>query len=228
MKYTLAFDVYGTLINTSGVKASLNKIVGDRAGAFMELWRNKQLEYSFRRGLMNSYVDFSICTREAMDYTASVLDIALKADEIGALLNAYKVLPAFDDVADCLKALSNEGYPIYAFSNGSAAAVSALLHNSNIAGYFNGVVSVEEVKTFKPNPVVYQFFNQKTASTPATSWLISGNSFDCIGALNHGMHAAWVNRSQHAVFDPWELQPTATIAHLGQLLQVLDAHKSSV
>ena len=228
MKYTLAFDVYGTLINTSGVKASLHKIVGDQAGAFMDLWRNKQLEYSFRRGLMNSYVDFSICTQEAMEYTADVLDLPLMADETDALLQAYKVLPAFDDVANCLKELSGEGYPIYAFSNGSAAAVRALLLHANILEYFNGVVSVEEVKTFKPNPVVYQFFNQKTASIPAASWLISGNSFDCIGALNHGMHAAWIKRSEHAVFDPWELQPTATLEHLGQLSQVLNKHQNSV
>ena len=79
MKYTLAFDVYGTLINTSAVFDSLEQMIGDQAKDFMETWRNKQLEYSFRRGLMNKYTDFSVCTKEALEYCCKLLKVDRKS-----------------------------------------------------------------------------------------------------------------------------------------------------
>lgn len=66
MAVILAFDVYGTLINKHGVVAALREVVGEKAGEFSRNWLEKQLEYSFRRGLMQNYVDFSICTEHAL------------------------------------------------------------------------------------------------------------------------------------------------------------------
>ena len=77
MRYTLAFDVYGTLINTSGVFSSLEQLIGEKAKPFMDTWRNKQLEYSFRRGLMKKYKDFSVCTRDALEFCCKSFKIEL-------------------------------------------------------------------------------------------------------------------------------------------------------
>ena len=81
MKYTLAFDVYGTLINTSGIYTSLEKMIGEKAAQVMDTWRNKQLEYSFRRGLMNSYVDFSVCTKDALEFSCKSFNVHLSDEQ---------------------------------------------------------------------------------------------------------------------------------------------------
>ena len=203
MKYTLAFDVYGTLINTSGVFNSLEKMIGDKAKSVMDTWRNKQLEYSFRRGLMNKFVDFSVCTKDALGFSCQTFKVNLSDAQKEALLNEYKVLPVFADVKGGLQILKNEGHKLYAFSNGNANAVSNLLINAEIIDLFDGVVSVEEVQVFKPSPLVYKHFNKKTNSKKSDSWLISSNPFDVIGASSYGMKTAWVKRSSEAVFDPW-------------------------
>ncbi|WP_111707072.1 haloacid dehalogenase type II [Lutibacter citreus] len=222
MKYTLAFDVYGTLINTSGVFNSLEKMIGDKAKLVMDTWRNKQLEYSFRRGLMNKFVDFSVCTKNALEFSCQTFKVNLSDAQKEALMNEYKVLPAFADVKEGLQTLKNEGYKLYAFSNGSANAVSNLLINAEIIGLFDGVVSVEEVKVFKPSPLVYEHFNKKTGSTKETSWLISSNPFDVVGATSFGMRTAWVKRSSESIFDSWGIEPTEIISGLTELSSKLE------
>lgn len=217
MKYTLAFDVYGTLINTSGVFNSLENMIGEQAKPFMDTWRNKQLEYSFRRGLMNQFVDFSVCTKDALEYSCLFFKTKLTDAQKNALLNEYKVLPTFPDVKKGLQKLKEEGHKLYAFSNGSANAISNLLVNAKIIDLFDGVVSVEDVQVFKPSPKVYEHFNIKTNSTKETSWLISSNPFDVIGATSYGMKTAWLQRSSDAIFDPWNIEPTTIINTINEL-----------
>lgn len=221
MQYTLAFDVYGTLIDTTGVSKALKKMIPKKAILFMELWRNKQLEYSFRRGLMGLFVDFSVCTKDALEYCCTALKVDLSKKQKNFLMNEYKVLPAFADVKETLMLLKKSNHHLYAFSNGSHKAVSELLKNSGIIDYFDEVISVEEVNMFKPSPLVYQYFNDKTNSNASDSWLISGNSFDVIGAASYGMKTVWVQRSAEIVIDPWEIQPTAIISNLRALKAVL-------
>jgi len=221
MAYTLAFDVYGTLINTSGVYNSLKKLIGDDTQSFMELWRNKQLEYSFRRGLMNRFVDFSIVTKEALIYCCKSFKIDLDENQQAQLMNTYKILPAFSDVENALAQLKESKHHLFAFSNGSHQAVSGLLKNSGIMHYFDGVVSVENTKMFKPSPIVYKHFNTSTNSKKSESWLISGNPFDVIGAKSYGMQSVWVQRSSNTVFDNWDIEPNAIVNNLNELYQVL-------
>lgn len=218
---TLAFDVYGTLIDTSGVYKTLREIVGSLADPFMVTWRNKQLEYSFRRGLMNTYVDFSIVTKQALVYCCLLFEQKLTSEQIQNLMDAYKILPAFVDVRPALLDLQEDEYARFAFSNGSEKAVSTLLENAKITKLFDGVVSVENTKMFKPNPIVYKHFNDSTDSEKSNSWLISGNPFDVMGAISYGMKAVWVQRSKSTVFDPWGIQPTAVISNLMELKSVL-------
>jgi len=217
-KTVLAFDVYGTLIDTQGVLDALQQVMGDTAPAFSKLWREKQLEYSFRRGLMRDYVDFSVCTRNALDYACLALKQPLEEEIRNNLMAVYKTLPAFPDALAGLEAAKAAGLPCYAFSNGSAAAVEGLLQHAGIRDYFEGVISVETLQTFKPNPDVYQHLLDTADVSAANAWLISGNPFDVLGALNHGMKAAWVKRSDEAIFDPWGPVPTIVINSLEQLI----------
>ena len=216
-KLTLAFDVYGTLIDTHGVVTALSQMVGDQAQAFSQTWRDKQLEYSFRRGLQQDYQHFGICTRDALEYTCMFYRLELSDVQQDELLAIYRVLPAFDDVPDALEQLKQAGIKMYAFSNGSTDAVEGLLQHAGIRDYFDGVVSVDDLKTFKPDPAVYRYFLEQSGVDAKNAWLISSNPFDVIGAVNIGMQAAWVQRSEAAIFDPWGVEPTVTVSGLNEL-----------
>ncbi|MBB1378849.1 haloacid dehalogenase type II [Pseudoalteromonas sp. SR43-2] len=223
MATTLAFDVYGTLINTHGVLSLLDDMIGDNAQAFSNTWREKQLDYSFRRGLMQNYIPFSLCTKHALDYACLAHKTELSEDQKEQLLELYKTLPAFDDVKAGLEQLKAKDYRLFAFSNGAADAVNTLLETAEISEYFEGVVSADDVKTFKPNPGVYSHFLRETNSTGANTWLVSSNPFDVTGAISHGMRAAWIQRSEESIFDPWEIQPNTIATDLLDLKAKLES-----
>lgn len=214
MATTLAFDVYGTLINTQGVLSLLSEMLGTKAEPFSNTWRAKQLEYSFRRGLMQNYVPFSVCTQQALDYSCAAHNVSLGDEQKTQLLGLYTRLPCFDDVKAGLETLKGQGYRLFAFSNGEKQTVNELLQHAKIADYFEGIVSADDIKTFKPNPAIYSYFLREAQATGSDTWLISSNSFDVIGARSHGMHAAWIKRSANAIFDPWEIAPTVTANNL--------------
>ena len=220
---TLAFDVYGTLIDTHGITTALAAFTGaDAAARLSLLWRDKQLEYAFRRGLMRDYADFATCTAQALDYVCAAQNVELSAAQKTELAQAYGKLPAFPDATDALAQLQKDGHRLFAFSNGKAAAVDALLTHANLRNYFTDIVSVDEIGTFKPNPDVYAHFLHRSAAAAETAWLISSNPFDVLGALAAGMKTAWVRRSPQAVFDPWGASPTVTVASLAELAGVVD------
>jgi len=218
---TLAFDVYGTLIDTHGVVAELQALVGERAQAFSQTWRDKQLEYAFRRGLMRQYAEFSICTRDALEYSCQAYQVNFSEEQKQTLLSCYQTLPAFADVSAGLASLQQAGHRLYAFSNGTRDAVEKLLQAAAIRTYFIDIVSVDEIQTFKPNPDVYQHFLERSDAVAENTWLVSSNPFDVIGAQAAGLQGAWVRRSELAVFDPWGSAPSATVTDIPQLLTVL-------
>ena len=217
MSRTLAFDVYGTLIDTHGVLSKLEKIIGAKAKEFSHTWREKQLEYSFRRGLMQNYENFAICTKHALDYTSKYYKFSLTKEQKHELLDAYRTLPAFKDVENGLTCLKRANFRLYAFSNGSAEAIETLLIAAGIRNFFLGVISTDDIRSFKPNPAVYSHFLRKSESSGSNAWLISSNPFDVIGAISAGMNAAWVQRSREAIFDPWGIEPTITVRSLVEL-----------
>ena len=216
---TLAFDVYGTLIDTNGVIVALEKHVGNKASEFSRAWREKQLEYSFRRGLMQNYESFAVCTGNALDYTSSYFKVPLTRADKEELLGTYRILPAFDDVKEGLARVKKSGFRLFAFSNGSEDAVETLLKHAGIRDYFLGVVSVDGMKSYKPNPGVYSHFLRKAGASGTDAWLVSSNPFDVIGAISAGMRAAWVKRSPDALFDPWGIEPTLTVNSLSDLAE---------
>ncbi len=221
MKITLAFDVYGTLIDTAGITSALNKHLGDQAAGFSRLWREKQLEYSFRRGLMQNYRDFSVCTKNALDYACQYFQAEITATEKQNLMDEYRVLPPFSDVEEGLSKLKSSVFRMFAFSNGRAQEVISLLKNANVYHFFEDVISVDEVRSFKPNPAVYSHFLRRSEAVRSETWLISSNPFDVIGAISAGISAAWIKRSAEAIFDPWEIKPTMVVNGLLDLYEAL-------
>jgi len=133
---TIAFDVYGTLIDTAGIVEALREFAGDRAPLMAGRWRDKQLEYSFRRAVMRDYVDFAVCTKQALDFNCSMMGVDIPIAGREALLGHYRRLPAFDDALPSLRALQGKGMRLFAFSNGRADDVEQLLQTNELRGCF--------------------------------------------------------------------------------------------
>jgi len=217
MPTTLALDIYGTLIDPLAVKTALGAHVGDQAGAFAETWRSKQLEYSFRRGLMGTYRNFTQVTRAALDFACETHGARISDDDKIKLMDHYRALDAFADVTPALAALQQKGVVLHAFSNGVADDISALLDHAGLDDKISSIISADEVQTFKPDPRFYAHFLERTGATAHETWLVSSNPFDVIGAAACGWRTVWVKRNPNAVFDPWEHVPTVVISDLMDL-----------
>jgi len=217
---TLAFDVYGTLIDPFGISQRLQSTAGEQTPAFAQMWRDKQIEYLFRRGLGRDYRPFSVCTSQALDYTALQMQVELSTADKQDLLAQYRLLPAYEEVADALRQLKDDGCRNYAFSNGEPDDLAGLLAHAGLDAALDGIVSVHDLQSFKPDPAVYSHFLQQTGATKQETWLVSGNPFDVIGAHMAGWRTAWVKRDPTAVFDPWDIEPDAIITDISELAGV--------
>jgi len=221
MNKTFALDVYGTLVDPLSIAGRLRRLVGDRAPGFAQAWRDRQLEYTFRRALMRCYRDFSVCTWEALINTDARFRTGLSESTIEELANAYLELPAYPEAHEAVASLHTAGNRVYAFSNGRPDDLQRLLEFASLLDLLDGVVSVDPVASFKPDPAVYAHFLHSAGCVAARTWLVSGNPFDVIGARSAGWNAVWVRRDPTAVFDPWGIEPTAVVSSLRDLATML-------
>jgi 2-haloacid dehalogenase len=221
MPEAIGFDIYSTLVNPLEMNRHLRPLVGDLADRFAELWREKQLEYSIRRGLMRKYENFGVCTEQALLFAMYTLKVDLSDENQERLIEELQNLRAFPDVAPGMEALKAEGHRLVAFSNGVEATTRILLERSGILRYLEGVVSVDDLKTFKPDPDVYKYLARRLDRSMSETWLVSGSPRDVIGAKSAGLKAAWIRRGPDAVFDPWGIEPDVVAGDLEELSERL-------
>jgi len=205
------------VVDPAGIADALTPVFGAQARNAMQLWRDKQLEFSFRRGLMRRYVDFDTCTRQALRFVSAQLGVPLDANAEQALLECYLRLPAFPDVKPTLETLKASGARLLALTNGTASSVRSLLGHAGFGDYFEGILSVDEVQTFKPDPAVYELLKRAARPDAGHVWLVSANAFDVIGAKACGVRAAWLRRDAARVFDTWEFSPDVVLQTLAEL-----------
>jgi 2-haloacid dehalogenase len=217
--YVIGFDVYGTLVDPQQMQEYLRPFAGDRAAKLAQLWREKQIEYAFRKALMKRYEDFGVCTLQALVFALHAFDISLSHQEQERVLDGYLNLRAFPDVQGGLKELRAQGHRLFAFSNGVRATVRKLLDRAGIIGEFEDVISVDDVKSFKPDPTVYSHLVRKADQPVIETWLVSSNPWDVIGAKSAGLRAAWIRRSGDQLFDPWGVDPDTIAKDLVDLGQ---------
>jgi len=213
----LAFDVYGTLIDPFRMEEHLRAIFGARAKEATELWRSKQLEYSFRRALMKKYESFDICTAQALQFVSRQLEVPLTDEITRDLLDQYLRLPVYPDVQAALDELEARKFKIVACTNGTEHAVRELLDRAGILAKFSGIISVDPIRTFKPDPAVYEYLAAQVHAQKETVCLISSNPFDVIGAKACGLQTVWVQRDPKKVFDPWEFEADLHVHGLKEL-----------
>ena len=220
MPLAIAFDIYGTVVDPGGIATVLGEAFGARAPLAARLWREKQLEFTFRRAVMRRYVDFDRCTAQALTYVSRELGVELTEARLRALLDAYLRLPPYADAKPALEKLRSAGRCIVALTNGTERSVRALLQHARIDGFFEMILSADSVGTFKPDAAVYGLV-ERTGVPREKVWLVSGNPFDVIGAKAQGLKAAWVRRDPGRVFDPWEFEADAVIGNLQELDQAI-------
>jgi len=219
----LAFDVYGTLIDPFHMEEHLRAAFGERAREASELWRSKQVEYSFRRALMKKYRTFDICTEQALRFVSAQMGAPLADNTLRELLAQYLKLPAYSDVPETLARLAARGSKLVAFSNGTESSVQGLLDHAGVLSRFSRIVSVDRIGRFKPDPAVYEFLVDEMREQKEMVWLISSNPFDVIGAKACGLRTVWVRRDLKRAFDPWEFEPDLIVHGLEELPGALNS-----
>jgi 2-haloacid dehalogenase len=218
---SIGFDVYGTLVDPLGISVELRRFVGEDADRVAHLWRSTQLEYTWRRSLMGRYAPFSVCTAQALDLAARSLGHQLSSGATANLLQMYRRLPAFPEASASLDRIRQRGHRMVAFSNGEADFVRAVLSNSALITRLEDVVSIDEIKVYKPAPSVYRHLASRMGDEVRATWLVSSNPFDVIGAKAAGLRAAWVRRDPGAIFDPWGIDPDLIVSDLFDLSERL-------
>jgi len=188
------FDAYGTLFDVHAAIARYRAAAGPDADRFSEVWRQKQLEYSWTLSLAGHYLDFWSLTERALDYAFArfpSVDRALRAK----LLEAYLELDAYPDARSTLAALKAHGLATAILSNGSPRMLDAAVAASGLTGLLDAVLSVEAVGVYKPRQEVYALVTSRFGVTAAEVVFVSSNRWDIMGAAAFGFRPLWVNRT---------------------------------
>jgi len=203
---TLVFDAYGTLYDVQSVADITDAAFPGYGEYITQVWRMKQLEYSWLRSLMGQYQDFWTVTLESLDYTLTTLGLEPPATLFDDLADAYNHLRPYPDAEEALKSLSD--YRLAILSNGSPAMLSALVSNSGLDRYLEKTISVDRKKVFKPDPRSYQLVEEALGVPPSQVLFVSSNGFDVCGAKSFGFQVARIERvTPQALRDELTSQP---------------------
>jgi 2-haloacid dehalogenase len=197
------FDAYGTLFDVGSAVGKLRDSVGDEADRLSAIWRQKQLEYTWLRSLMGDFADFWAVTGDALDYA---LEQVGKKDPVlrAKLMETYLSLDTFPEVVETLNSLKAQGHKLAILSNGARHMLISAAKSSGILALFDQIICVDDLKTYKPHPDVYQLAVDKLELEPAEIAFQSSNGWDIAGAGHFGFRTAWINRTQ---------QPTERLPH---------------
>lgn len=208
----LVFDAYGTLYDVHSVARRSEEFWPGKGAALSQLWRAKQLEYTWLRSLMRRYAPFSQVTREALAYACDALGLPLDGARSEALMGEYLRLATYPEVAAAMTALRAKKAIL---SNGSPDMLAPLVKHSGLA--LDAVLSVDEVRVFKPAPEVYQFAVDHLGIAAQDIGFVSSNCWDALGAKSFGFRVFWINRGDAPV-DRLGFQPDRIVKGLNEVL----------
>jgi 2-haloacid dehalogenase len=187
------FDAYGTLFDFAAAAARHKDALGDKEKLLSDIWRVRQVEYTWLRSLMDEYVEFWQITQDALDYAMAALDIE-DADLRQKLLDVYWQLDAFPEVPEMLAKLKADGLKTAILTNGSPDMVQGAIDSAGIGNVLDEAFSVDAVKIFKPHDSVYQLAVDGFGVERNRICFMSSNAWDVAGAANFGFRVVWVNR----------------------------------
>lgn len=207
------FDAYGTLYDVHSVAARCESYWPGKGASVSQLWRAKQLEYTWQRSLMRRYEPFSSVTRAALSYACAALRLELEGAQVDALMEEYTRLALYPEARAALARLKGKKAIL---SNGSPDMLLPLVKNSGLA--LDAVISVDELRIFKPAPQVYALAVEKLHLNHSKIGFVSSNCWDAMGAKSYGFQVYWINRTGAPV-DRLGFKPDRILKSLDEILQ---------
>ena len=188
----VVFDAYGTLYDVQSVADVTEEAFPGYGEIITQIWRIKQLEYSWLRTLMRRYADFATVTRDSLAYTLRCLGLQYDSETFDAIIAKYRHLDLYHDALIALDALKRRKLAI--LSNGSPAMLNALVANSGLDRVLDATISVDSRKIFKPAPEAYSLIEATLGVPPGEVLFVSSNPWDACGARAFGLNVAWIER----------------------------------
>ena len=188
----VVFDAYGTLYDIQSVAAVTEQAFPGYGEIITQVWRIKQLEYTWLRSLMQRYEDFSVITRDSLSYTLRCLGLKHDPAVFERIMEKYLHLDLYPDALAALAALRDRKLAI--LSNGSTGMLTALVRNSGLDRVLDATISIDSKKIFKPSPDAYTLIESRLGVPPAEALFVSSNPWDACGAKAFGLNVAWIER----------------------------------
>jgi 2-haloacid dehalogenase len=217
----VVFDAYGTLFDVASASERAKETLGERWQPLAELWRAKQLQYTWLRSLMGRHADFWRVTGDALDFSLEALGIADPGLR-PRLMSLYERLGAYPEARPALERLRARGLRLAILSNGAPRMLAAAAESAGLAALLDAILSVEEVGVYKPSPSVYRLALDRLKLWPAEIAFVSANGWDACGARAAGLRVAWCNRTgqpRERIPEP----PDAEIRSLAELPELVGA-----
>lgn len=188
------FDAYGTLLDVAAAARHLKDDLGDRWEPLSDIWRGKQLQYTWLRSLMGRYADFREVTGDALDFALD--SVGLQDDGLRSrLMDLYERLDAYPEVPDMLRSLKAAGMQTAILSNGSPGMLRTAVQAAGVEDLLDDLLSVDTLQVYKPHPDVYALATSRFGVAPHEVAFFSSNGWDVAGAAAFGFRVAWVNRA---------------------------------
>ena len=187
------FDAYGTLFDFASAATRCEDALGGQTALLTSLWRDKQLQYTWLRGLQGRHADFWQVTGDALDFameTLRISDAVLRT----RLMDLYLSLDPFPEAGQALRDLKDAGYTTAILSNGTPKMLTAAVEHAGFGSLIDEIISVEEVGVYKPHPKVYQRAVDRLGLPADQISFQSSNGWDAYGASAFGMRVVWCNR----------------------------------
>ncbi len=216
----IVFDAYGTLFDVHSVIALCEQLWPGKGAALSQLWRSKQLEYTWQRSLMRRYEDFARVTEGALRYACAALGLQIDEERRRRLMDAYRTLATFPEVRNALAELKSMKLRLAILSNGSPAMLRPLTSNAGLRGLIGAVISVDQRKIYKPSPAVYRLAVGRLRAPKTAIGFVSSNCWDACGAKSFGFRTFWINRGSAPV-DELGAAPDHVIKGLDELPELL-------
>ena len=188
----VVFDAYGTLYDIQSVASVTEEAFPGYGAIITQVWRIKQLEYTWLRSLMRRYQDFEVITRDSLAYTLRVLGLEGDKGAFERIMRKYLHLDLYPDAMAALAAMRDRKLAI--LSNGSPAMLDALVVNSGLDRVLDATISVDSRKIFKPAPEAYSLIESTLGVRPTEVLFVSSNPWDACGAKAFGLNVAWIER----------------------------------
>jgi 2-haloacid dehalogenase len=188
----VVFDAYGTLFDIQSVASITEQAFPGYGEIITQIWRIKQLEYTWLRSLMRRYEDFSVITRDSLVYTLRCLGLQSDPAVFERIMDKYLHLDLYSDATATLAAM--QGRKLAILSNGSSSMLNALVRNSGLDRVLDATISVDSQKIFKPSPDAYRLIEARLGVAPTDVLFVSSNPWDACGAKAFGLNVAWIER----------------------------------